>query len=389
MKILCLIVCFVALQLSAQTNISVNNIKATGNVAANGTVTGSNIPATISGTGACVSQFVRILNSGLPPTCATVGSGDLASSLALITPSIDVASGISLNLSGSEIIGTTLGVSGTSSFAAISATQVTNTGDELLSSGKVVKWNADTGLSRDSAGVVDVGNGAQGNASGTLNAANVTGLTGQISPNVAGGIDVGTTALPFSGIRIGAAATNNVRVTATATAGRTATLPDNTGTIAELNLAQTWSAAQGFNGGMTTSAGSLMTNYNGNSTAGAGILSIVGYDRQVSKTTAQGATTLLTTGAGTTLYMVMSGTACTTTSSGATVQINLIYTDTSNTVQTVSGASSICTTLGANSAASLQFSFMAKNGTAINYSTTIGSTPTYDMRIAIIQVGIN
>lgn len=52
------------------------------------------------------------------------------------------------------------------------------------------------------------------------------------APLAAGGVDVGTSALPFSGIRIGAAGTNNIRVTGTATAARTATLQDATGTVA-------------------------------------------------------------------------------------------------------------------------------------------------------------
>jgi hypothetical protein len=78
--------------------------------------------------------------------------------------------------------------------------------------------------------------------------ASILGLSGSITPNAAGGIDVGTAALPFSGIRIGAAATNNIRITGTATGAKTATLPDNTGTVAELNLAQTWTATQTFSG---------------------------------------------------------------------------------------------------------------------------------------------
>jgi hypothetical protein len=41
-------------------------------------------------------------------------------------------------------------------------------------SGKVYSWNGDTGLSRETAGVVDVGNGTQGDKSGTLNAGTVS-----------------------------------------------------------------------------------------------------------------------------------------------------------------------------------------------------------------------
>jgi hypothetical protein len=60
------------------------------------------------------------------------------------------------------------------------------------------------------------------------------------------GRTVGTPALPYSGIYIGGVATNNIDLMGSATAARTATLPDNTGTLAELNLAQTWTVNQTF-----------------------------------------------------------------------------------------------------------------------------------------------
>lgn len=47
-----------------------------------------------------------------------------------------------------------------------------------------------------------------------------------IAPSTAGGFNVGTAALPFSGIFIGSAATNNIRVTGTSAAARVYTLPD-------------------------------------------------------------------------------------------------------------------------------------------------------------------
>jgi hypothetical protein len=48
-------------------------------------------------------------------------------------------------------------------------TTVSTTENLALATGKVLSWNGDTGLLRDSAGVVDVGNGTAGNKSGTLN----------------------------------------------------------------------------------------------------------------------------------------------------------------------------------------------------------------------------
>jgi hypothetical protein len=52
-------------------NAVTGNLSVTGNVAATGTVTGSNIPGTIPGTGACTNQFVTSLNTGAPPTCSS------------------------------------------------------------------------------------------------------------------------------------------------------------------------------------------------------------------------------------------------------------------------------------------------------------------------------
>jgi hypothetical protein len=115
-------------------------------VAATGTVTGSNIPASIPGVGSCTNQFVTALNALGAPTCATdvlasaqhanqgttttvlhgnaagnpsfgsIVSGDLAASLGLVTPNIGVAAGSSLNLNAAAAgTGAVLTVGGTSS----------------------------------------------------------------------------------------------------------------------------------------------------------------------------------------------------------------------------------------------------------------------------------
>lgn len=54
---------------------------------------------------------------------------------------------------------------------------LTTSGTVAMSSGQVLKWSTDTGLSRDSAGVLDIGNGTAGNKSGTVQAtqANILG----------------------------------------------------------------------------------------------------------------------------------------------------------------------------------------------------------------------
>jgi hypothetical protein len=66
-----------------------------------------------------------------------------------------------------------------------------NMGSLTMQSGQQMNWNGDTGLSRDSAGVLDVGNGTPGDKSGTVQAAainavgsaNTVSLTGATSGN--------------------------------------------------------------------------------------------------------------------------------------------------------------------------------------------------------------
>ena len=60
-----------------------------------------------------------------------------------------------------------------------------------MATGKTLSWNSDTGISRDSAGVIDIGNGTQGDKSGTLNVATFGG-----APNFSGAA-TGQTAAAF------------------------------------------------------------------------------------------------------------------------------------------------------------------------------------------------
>jgi hypothetical protein len=115
----------------------------------------------------------------------------------------------------------------------------------------------------------------------------------------------------------------------------------------------------------------------------------VGSDRQVAKAAAQTAKTVFTVGAQTTLFRVHLSVECTTTSAAATVTPAVLYTDTSGTVQTVTGTAATCTALGASSNTSQDVTFRAQNATAIQYQTTIANTPTYDVSVTVEQLGLN
>ncbi len=90
---------------------------------------------------------------------------------------------------------------GTNSFGPISvAGALTVTGNVAMSSGQEIVWNNDTGLSRDAAGVIDVGNGTQADKSGTLQFTNAKLLSSGVlawnadtglSRDSAGVIDIG------------------------------------------------------------------------------------------------------------------------------------------------------------------------------------------------------
>jgi len=128
---------------------------------------------------------------------------------------------------------------GTSGSASITAPAIAGTAANPFSfsnginipSGTVFSINTDTGISRDSAGVIDIGNGTSGDVSGTIKCASVEGLTGQLTPNAAGGIALGTTALPFASIWIGSTSAHNAQIVGTFTGNRVWTLQDSTDTL--------------------------------------------------------------------------------------------------------------------------------------------------------------
>jgi hypothetical protein len=129
-----------------------------------------------------------------------ISAGQIPSGLTLAATTF---SGLITAQDGIEIgvVGTTSGVitldGGTSGQSTITAPSVAGTASNPISfsnginipSGTVYSINNDTGISRASAGVIDVGNGAQGNATGTVNAAQYNIAGSQIAAvNLANGV---------------------------------------------------------------------------------------------------------------------------------------------------------------------------------------------------------
>jgi hypothetical protein len=93
-------------------------------------------------------------------------------------------------------------------------------------------------------------------ANTTLSNLGTTSINSALLPSSAAGFDFGSALLPWKGLYMagssGTPATNNFYITGASTSGtRTVTLPDNTGTVAELNLAQTWTALQTSSSGFS------------------------------------------------------------------------------------------------------------------------------------------
>jgi hypothetical protein len=101
------------------------------------------------------------------------------------------------------------------------------------------------------------------------------------------------------------------------------------------------------------------------------------------QTSAISDTTMLTVGSANTDYLFHGTVNCTASSASATATLNLKWTDTSNTAQTLS-ALATCTTLGTASVNDLDHMIRALAGTTIKYGVTIANTPTYDVGVRLL-----
>lgn len=147
----------------------------------------------------------------------------------------------------------------------------------------------------------------------------------------------------------------------------------------------------GGNNAMNVDTSQLLTvnktikSYNGLTTAGEGVPVIVGTATQVGQTVAISDTTLFTVGAATTLFHFSGTVNCTTSSAAATATLNLKYTDSASTAQTVS-VTDTCTSLVTSGIPNIDVALRAKTGTVITYGVTIANTPTYDVDVALEQL---
>jgi hypothetical protein len=164
------------------------------------------------------------------------------------------------------VAGTSTGILGlngaTSGKATITAPAVAGTATNPISitnslqlpSGTVYNWNNDTGLSRDSAGVVDVGNGTAGNKSGTINAAVVSASSS---------VSTGSSTVVACAGATGCEEVTEASVACTPTAGRDCKRGDSTAHSFKCSL----------NGGTETACDPLITNDLGGTAAAPTIVS--------------------------------------------------------------------------------------------------------------------
>lgn len=168
-----------------------------------------------------------------------------------------------------------------------------------------------------------------------------------------------------------------------------------------------WKQTVGFFDGYSDSAASILMyrlntitgtfqEYGGvDVSASNGVASIPGYDKKSAQTSAISATTLFTVGASDTLFHIHIGISCDSTSSLAVVTPSVIFTSINGSSTRITDALNsatqiaTCTTLGAASEGSADYTFNAKAGTTIQYSIAITNTPTYSYRVALTKLGIN
>ena len=214
------------------------------------------------------------------------------------------------------------------------------------------------------------------------------------------GVDLGSQVNPFRNLYLfggGTYGSDSFSITGTPTANRTVTLADNSGTVSELNLAQTWTATQTFSNivdsGITTSPSTSVICPNGTggafTTTGCSGGGAVGSSDVTGQSTSQTSTAVATApGAGNynLRYYADVNTACTTGAN--TVSFTLSWTDATaaRTLQTGS------LPMGSSTSASYitgEIPIRVASGNVTYTSTVSGScgsgTSEYDVHMVLTQ----
>ena len=197
-------------------------------------------------------------NAGVYGELATSGSGNVAlvTSPVFVTPTLGAATATSINGVTIPSATDTTALLGTAqTFSALN----TFSAGVKIASGQVLNWNADTGLSRDSVGVIDVGNGTQGDKSGTVQLTYLNGASNKIT---LGGAPQATPNAQTLGVQGVVAGTSN-------TAGALWTFSDSVGTGSANSGGYEFDVHPAGSSGTTqntTAAAALKIAYNGNLT---------------------------------------------------------------------------------------------------------------------------
>lgn len=205
------------------------------------------------------------------------------------------------------------------------------------------------------------------------------------------GVDLGAAGTPFRNLYFyggGTYGTDSFEFTGTSTANRTVTLPDNTGTVAELNLAQTWTATQTLPSPIITG---VVPTYDSLSTAGLGFDVVLGVSDVTAQSASQTTVNLLASTPAAGHYMVrlyVAQNALCTTGTGS-VFATLSWTDathahTAQTVPLTLANTTLSTTSGFIDAA---IPLWSATSSAISYTTTYAAcatgTGTYDLHAEV------
>lgn len=204
-------------------------------------------------------------------------------------------------------------------------------------------------------------------------------------------VDLGSTSAPFRNLFLyggGTYGTDSFEITGTSTANRTVTLPDNSGTVAELNLAQTYTATQTFASPVITGA---ITSYDSLSTAGLGFDVVLAVSDVTAQSASQTTVNLLASTSAAGHYLVrlyVDQNALCTTGTGS-VFATISWTDathahTAQTVPLTLANTAISTTAGFIDAA---IPLWSAASSAISYTTTYAGcatgTGTYDLHAEV------